>query len=154
MVWPTGTRRRQRKHAFEEVLDEVRLDPNGEPITLDDDWAGAHSGATRGVGSFGDLSVAEGYVAPSSIERAYGGDEADVDEPAGNVVRPAEAAWKLIADLAAGAFTLKELAQLRRMFASDNHPDRVPPEQRDEAVRAMADVNAAIDAALTLARRG
>ena len=29
-----------------------------------------------------------------------------------------------------------------------NHPDRVPPELREEAERAMASVNAEIDAAL------
>lgn len=153
MVWPSKVRRRQRKHAFEEALDEVRLDPNGEPETFD----GVSPGAQRGVGSFGDLSVAEGYVARSSLQRAYGNDEEadeDVAEsmPVGKVVQPAEAALKLIAELGAGAFSIKQLAQLRRMFASENHPDRVSPAQRDEAVRAMADVNAAIDRALKLAK--
>lgn len=154
MVWPSKVRRRQRKHAFEEALDEVRLDPNGEPVTFE----GINPSAQRGVGSFGDLSVASGYVARSSLQRAYGDDEAveaDVDagEVAGKAVQPAEAALELIAELASGAFTMKELAQLRRLFASENHPDRVPPAQRDEAVRAMADVNAAIDQALKLAGR-
>ncbi len=156
MVWPSRERRRQRKHAFEEALDEARLDPNGEPVTSDA-FDGVSPGAQRGVGSFGDLSVAEGYVARSSLQRAYDDDEdidADDDQsaPSGRGVRPADAALKLIAELGAGAFSIKQLAQLRRMFASENHPDRVAPEQRDEAVRAMAEVNAAIDRALKLAK--
>lgn len=41
-----------------------------------------------------------------------------------------------------------ELSRERRRLALDNHPDRVPPEEREAASRAMAEINAAIDQAL------
>jgi hypothetical protein len=44
--------------------------------------------------------------------------------------------------------TASELARLRRRFAAQNHPDKVAADLRDEAVAAMADVNASIDRAL------
>jgi hypothetical protein len=42
---------------------------------------------------------------------------------------------------------------LRRRFAAQNHPDRVAPELRAEAVQAMAEVNAEIDRALLRVKR-
>lgn len=151
-MWPTRVRRRQRKHAFEQALDEVRLDPEGVPasfVELD----GVNPGAARSVASFGDITVASGYVARSSLQRAYG-DEGDGEEPARPAMRPAEAALRLKSELDGGGLTPKGLNRLRRQFAADHHPDRVPQDQREEAVQAMAEVNAAIDRALKRAERG
>lgn len=143
----------------------------------DDDLEGfigaaySNPGTGPAVGSIGDMAVASGYVAPASLARAY--DEADKDEPndvpaehAGVVDEPAEAAVpegpaeppgeaadKLKAALAKGGHTPQELARLRRRFAAANHPDRVAPELREEALAAMADVNAAIDRLLKPSRR-
>jgi hypothetical protein len=43
---------------------------------------------------------------------------------------------------------------MRRRFAAENHPDRVAPELRAEAVQAMAEVNAEIDRALACLKKG
>lgn len=146
MVWPTRVRRRQRKHAFEQALDEVRLDPDGAPVSFEELTAG-RSGAARSVASFGDIMVASGYVAPGALKRAYDDDGAD-EAPPRPVVRPGAAALTLKAALDAKGLTPKDLQRMRRQFAADHHPDRVPPDQREEALRAMAEVNAAIDLAL------
>ena len=152
MVWPTRVRRRQRKHAFEQALDEVRLDPDGEPLSFEELTAG-RAGAQRSVASFGDLTVASGYVAPGALKRAYDDDGAD-EEPRRPVIRPGEAARALKAELDANQrLASKDLALLRRRFAADHHPDRVPPDLREEAVHAMAEVNAAIDLALKRAAK-
>lgn len=143
MVWPTRVRHRERKHAFEEALDEARLMPDDE---LEDLVGSAMSNpmAQPGVGSLGDITVASGYVAQASLVRAYGDDGSEEVR----VEAPGEAAVKLKAALDSKQHTPRELARLRRRFAAGNHPDRVPPELREEAVTAMAEVNAAIDRAL------
>ncbi|HRN88932.1 hypothetical protein [Hyphomicrobium sp.] len=145
MVWPTRMRRRQRKHAFEQALDEVRLDPDGEPVSFEELTAG-RSGAARSVASFGDISVASGYVAQGALKRAY--DDGADEEPPRPVIRPSEAVITLKVELAKKGLTPKDLARLRRQFAADHHPDRVPQDLREEALRAMAEVNAEIDLAL------
>ncbi|WP_333793765.1 hypothetical protein [Hyphomicrobium sp.] len=142
MVWPIrGRRREPRKHAFEAALEEARLDPeSNEPLS---DGPGPLG---PGVGSLGGIAVAEGYVAPASLVRAYGGEgEADGARPKD---RPQEAALKLKAVLAKGGHTPRDLAKLRRSFAARHHPDRVPDDMRSEAVAAMAEINAEIDRAL------
>ena len=156
MVSSSDVRRGRRKHAFEDALDGVRFDADGMPLT-DETFDDFNPGP--GIGSFGDVSVAAGYVARPSLQRAYDHDtqrewDEGLEDPiSGAIARPADAALKLIAELASGAFTIKQIAQLRRLFASANHPDRVPVAQREEAARAMADVNAAIDLALKRVKR-
>ena len=144
MVWPTQLRRRKHKHAFEQALDEAVLDPDGNPLL--DDAMPLHAATGPAVGSLGDIAVASGYVAAASLARAYGAEETGAEERA--FVRPAEAARKLKAALAAKTYTSKDLKKMRRRFAAENHPDKVPPELSAEAVAAMAEVNAAIDRAL------
>lgn len=151
MVWPTRVRRRQRKHAFEQALDDVRLGPDGAPVSFEELTVG-RSGASRSVASFGDITVASGYVAQGALKRAYDDDGAD-EEPQPPVVRPSEAALALKAELGTKRFMPKDLARLRRQFAADHHPDRVPQDLREDAVHAMADVNAAIDLALKRATK-
>lgn len=162
MVWPSKVRRGRLQHAFEAALDEASLDADGNPILFDGDEERATGPM---VGSLGDISVAAGYVAQASLARAYeaeDGDEAEaepVEEPivaaavtplvVSPVVAPADAARDLKLALEAKVHTAVELRKLRRRFAAANHPDRVDAALRDEAVAAMADVNAAIDKALS-----
>ena len=143
MVWPLrGRRPASNKHAFEEALEEARLDPDGGGPLLDEE-----SPLGPAVGSLGDIAVASGYVAPASLARAYVGEKEPEDAP-----RPREAARKLKVALEARAHTAAELQRLRRRFAAENHPDRVPEPLREDAVAAMAEVNAEIDRALKRAR--
>jgi hypothetical protein len=149
LVWPTRVRHRELKHAFEEALDEAGLQPDGD---LEDFVDAALSSPVQApaVGSLGDITVASGYVAQSSLARAY---EDDGPEEVA-VERPSEAARKMKALLDQKPHTASDLARLRRRFAAQNHPDKVVPDLRDEAVAAMADVNASIDQALKRARAG
>lgn len=133
------------KHAFEEALDEARLDPEGGGPILDE--PGQFGPA---VGSLGGIAVASGYVARASLARAY---EAEEEPEARLFAQPQEAARTLKAALASREHTPAELQRLRRCFAAANHPDRVPDALRAEAVAAMAEVNAEIDRALKRAKR-
>jgi hypothetical protein len=154
LVLPTQARRPAPKHAFEEALDEARAAPEDD-LSEFIDAAFSNSVSGPAVGSIGDVAVAAGYVASAGLARAYEADEAE-DEPVPEAVPlepPGEAARKLVAELAGGALTTQELKRMRRRFAAANHPDRVAPEARPEALAAMADVNAAIDRALKAAQR-
>lgn len=151
VVWPGRIRRSQRKHAFEQVLDEAQLMPD-EALEDFVDAALANPMSQPAVGSLGHIAVASGYVAPASLARAY-----EAEEPAEAEVRdpdpPAEAARKLKAALEAREHSPAELKRMRRRFAASNHPDRVSEALRAEAVAAMAEVNAAIDRALKRTKR-
>lgn len=142
-------RHRSRKHAFEDALDEARLTPDDEL----EDFVGAAFASPMSapaVGSLGDITVAAGYVATASLARAYG---SEGDGEPRIVERPGEAARKLKAMLAKGGLSSADLRLMRRRFAAQNHPDRVAPELRTEAVQAMAEVNAEIDRALARMKR-
>ncbi len=149
MVWPMRMRHRPRRHAFEEALDAARLTPESE---LEDfvEAALAHPMAAPAVGSLGDVAVANGYVGTASLARVYGSDGEAGERGA---FGPQEAADALKGVLAAGGLSPADLRLMRRRFAARNHPDRVPPEVRAEAVAAMADVNAEIDRALARLKR-
>jgi hypothetical protein len=164
LVLPTQARRAARKHAFEEALEEARSMPDDD---LEDFIDAAYANPVSGpaVGSIGEMAVATGYVARASLAKAYEADEEDEAETIGRTEeehastppdvpaeKPREAADKLMALLAERAHTPQELARLRRRFAAGNHPDRVSPELRPEALAAMAEVNAAIDRALKATR--
>lgn len=148
MVWPSKVRRGTFKHAFENALDEASLDADGNPILFEGD---AERLTGPMVGSLGDISVASGYVAQASLARAYEAEdqlEADAETEAEPAIAPGEAARALKLALDAKRHTPAELRKLRRRFAAANHPDRVEAGLREEALAAMADVNAAIDRAL------
>jgi hypothetical protein len=146
LVWPTRVRRRAVKHAFEEALDQARLDPDGEPVLFDEPGSGS-SATGPAIGSLGEIATASGYVARESLVRAYDAEEEPLEE-AKPVERPREAARKLKDVLAAKEHSPGDLRRLRRRFAAQNHPDSVTPELRDEALSAMSEVNAEIDRAL------
>jgi len=145
LVFPTRVRRRALKHAFEEALDAAQLAPDGELSPADDGALFSASGLGPTVGSLGDIATASGYVAATSLANAYG---AELAPQSAQPERPADAAAKLKAALGSRAHTTDDLKRLRRRFAAVNHPDRVPSELREEAVAAMAEINAAIDRAL------
>jgi hypothetical protein len=148
VVFPTRVRRRALQHAFEEALDAASED--GVQLELDgldgglpgDDAAHRFHSALEGLSSFADV---QGFVATGSLANAYDV-EADPQE-ASRMARPRYAAERAIAAVK-GGLAERDLNRLRRRFAAMNHPDRVPPELREEAERAMASVNAEIDAAL------
>jgi hypothetical protein len=137
------------KHAFEAALDEAQLDPDGLGPLLEDPFLTGPA-----VGSFGDIAVASGYVATASLARAYAAEGAAAEAEDRTSDRPAEAARKLKAAIAERELTPGDLKRLRRGFAAQNHPDRVAPEERTEAVAAMAEINAEIDRALKRAKPG
>ena len=142
MVWPVSVRRPPLKHAFEQALDEATLDPeSGMPA------AEASERMAPAVGSLGGIAVASGYVGPASLTRAYEASEEQNDDALPRLT-PAEAAQKLTAELAERAHSVRDLKELRRRFAARYHPDSVSEDLREEAVAAMADVNAGIDRAL------
>jgi len=145
LVFPTRVRRRTLRHAFEEALDAAQLEPGADALPFEDDATSAASATGPVVGSLGDIAVSASYVATSSLARAY---DAEAAQETSRPVRPLEAAAKLKSKLAGATFASGDLRRMRRRFAVDNHPDRVAAELRDEAVRAMADVNAEIDRAL------
>jgi len=89
-------------------------------------------------------------VAPVSLLEAYGRD-GDADEPSARL-SPGEAAANLKATLARANFSATDLQQMRRRFAAAYHPDRVPEHARQEAVVAMAEINAEIDRVLKQAK--
>lgn len=152
MVWPSRVRHRERRHAFEDALDEALLDADGNPILLD---GSADRVTGPSVGSLGDIPVASGYVAAASITQAYEAEAVAVPlarPPPAPVQRPGAAAAALVSRLAARAHAPGELQRLRRRFAACHHPDRVPADLREEAMRAMSEVNAAIDRALKALR--
>jgi hypothetical protein len=148
LVFPTWVRRKTHRHAFEEALDDAQLDPQMELGLEGEPQSGPVTGPA--VGSLGDITVASGYVASASLVAAYG---VEAGPEMRRVQRPAEAARRLRDMLGEKrGLGAAELARLRRRFAAENHPDRVPAEMRDEAVRAMAEVNAEIDRALKAAK--
>jgi len=150
LVWPTRIRRRSLKHAFEEALDDARLDAHGDLSELDVPDMPPHPGTGPAIGSLGEVAVASGYVGAHSLAAAYGAEGGTAGPP--TVEPPGEAAQQLKAALGKTQFSARELRRLRRRFAAQNHPDRVPTELRAEAAGAMAEVNAEIDRALRKAK--
>jgi hypothetical protein len=141
VVWPGRARGPQRKHAFDEALEEAGFDPDGELI----DEPSLNGPA---VGDFYDIAVApDDYMAASSLVRAYE-DDGDPEEVYSPPEGPADAARKLKESLAERDHSVEELARARRCFAALYHPDKVSAEVQLEAVEAMAAVNAEIDRAL------
>jgi hypothetical protein len=148
VVFPTRVRRRALQHAFEEALDAAAED--GVQLELDglDGGAAGDEAAHRfhsALDGLSSLTDARGTMPTGSLANAYDV-EADPQE-ASRMAHPRYAAEHAIAVVRAG-LSERGLNQLRRRFAAMNHPDRVPPELREEAERAMASVNAEIDAAL------
>lgn len=144
MIVPTRVRRPVLRHAFEEALD-VALE--GEGLEPGDEIADEASEAMRPQAfGLGDLSTAQpASVGAASVAKAYSTEEGP--EASRYAASPAEAKWFIEEQLVRKP-GLSELNRLRRVFAAQNHPDRVPLALRDAAAQAMAEINAKIDAAI------
>lgn len=96
------------------------------------------------------FATQDAYVGSGSLAAAYA---VEVDPAlAREAVDPFAAARKIEKALTRD-LSVAELTRLRRRFAAQHHPDRVPPELRPAAQVAMADINARIDQALAVARQ-
>lgn len=154
MLVPTHLRVKALRHAFEEALDDAREvggfpddDLEGIGGAAPDGKAGGLNPALEALDKFSGTNGA--FVAQASLSAAYSADSDPDVELA--LLDPIVAAQRMDAILARG-LGAKELHQLRRQFAVQNHPDRVPEAFRDAAQAAMADINAKIDKALEKAR--
>jgi hypothetical protein len=142
-----------RQSQFERLLDALDADnspPAGALVGAERLWPRA-SGPIGGrycragaVARFYD----EGQETPKS-----GGPKSEAPEPAALPQPPASSRLKMNlleinAELAVTK-DLNKLRQLRRRFAFAAHPDRVGPRERPLAEKLMAEVNAAIDGAIS-----
>jgi hypothetical protein len=163
----TRFRRPTLTHAFERALDDARLDvPGGE---TDDDSSPTEDTTQRfkdAIESLPELASAAKYVGAHSLAAAYKAEAEQAEkvekaEPADvpkaarepRAERPQPVRRPQPIKLRPG-LAVRDLKRLRRQYALDNHPDRVPAEMREEAARVMAEANAAIDKALKGAGRG
>lgn len=116
----TGTRARRAGAAFDHQLRRIL-----EGVT------GAHP--------------EKGYVAPSILNRIY--DRAASASPAPRL--PPSEYELVVAELGITEdLSADDLHRVRRRFARENHPDRVPPSRRDRATLRMSIANMLIDQAL------
>jgi len=151
-LFVTRLRRPTLTHAFERALDDARFDvPSGSDGEADanqpEDPAQKFQSALE---SLPELTGSGKYVAARSLAAAYKAEAEQAETPKANRTPRAERPQprrpqpiKLRPGLA-----VRDLKRLRRQYALDNHPDRVPVEMREEAAKVMAEANAAIDKAL------
>ncbi|MFA5950161.1 MAG: hypothetical protein WC807_07750 [Hyphomicrobium sp.] len=148
LVLPTRIRRRTLRHAFEDALEDAR-----DSAQVDGDALEGGNGSlnlSHNTNHLSGLPDDDAYVGPGLLAAAYA---AEMDpQAAREAFDPRLAALKVDRALLS-PLSVTELKRLRRRFAAQNHPDRVPTELRDAAAKAMADVNAKIDRALLQARR-
>jgi hypothetical protein len=154
----TRLRRPTLTHAFERALDDARVDaPPGSDSEADanqsEDPAQKFQSALE---TLPELAGSSKYVAASSLAAAYKAEAEQTEIPkpqrAPRAERPQPVKRPQPIKLRPG-LAVRDLQRLRRQYALDNHPDRVPVEMRDEAARVMAEANAAIDKALKRASR-
>jgi hypothetical protein len=142
VIIPTHLKRRDVRHAFEIALEEASVEMD------------AGSDAVPHLAPSLSLSAATSYVAVPSLVAAYRANAAAASkrETPTPLPSPRQAAAELVRKLKSG-LTAAELGRLRRRFALENHPDRVPSALREEAAEAMALVNAQVDRALKKGNR-
>jgi len=148
LLLPTRIRRRTLRHAFEDALEDARDSVQGDSDGFDS--GNSSLNLSHNTNHLSGLSDGDAYVGPGLLAAAYA---AEMDpQAAREAFDPRLAALKVEKELQS-PLSVSELKRLRRRFAAQNHPDRVPTELRDAAAKAMADVNAKIDRALLQARR-
>ncbi|WP_244639482.1 hypothetical protein [Aureimonas endophytica] len=86
------------------------------------------------------------YRANDSASRAAAFEPAPIRDGVPPSIDPSDIAFELGLDAVS---SLDDLKLVRRLFARSNHPDRVPPGERDRANQRMTVANALIDAAAT-----
>ncbi|MCD2184216.1 hypothetical protein [Rhizobium sp. GN54] len=153
------------KSVFESVLERLREEEDaGQAAPVEDTGEAVRSAHP----DFTVLSTGRPSVAPGAAAAAYrdldGFDAPGRAEPVTQADPPAEAApatpeppphllrtgpEAIAADLGlTGKETRAQLADIRRAFARDNHPDTAPPEFRENATRRMMIANMLIDETL------
>lgn len=157
-LFVTRLRRPTLTHAFERALDDARYE-----VPAESDEAGAQQPedpAQRfqsALESLPELSGSAKYVAARSLAAAYKAEAEPAETPKAargpRAERPQPVKRPQPIKLRPG-LAVRDLKRLRRQYALDNHPDRVPAEMREEAARVMAEANAAIDKALKQAGGG
>jgi hypothetical protein len=132
---------------FQSVLERLKTEEDGELTSMDD----APVAAPR-ARAFAPAFAAEsiGAAAFGAVERAYF--DAAFVEPPPPPVMPEHLHRTSLAEVAEELAltddeTAATLAARRRMFAADNHPDRLPAEFRANATIRMKLANMLIDEA-------
>jgi hypothetical protein len=156
-LFVTRLRRPTLTHAFERALDDARFDAplgsdSGAAANQSEDPAQKFQSALE---TLPEIAGSSKYVAASSLAAAYKAEAEQAETPkpprepprAPRTERPQPAKRPQPIKLRPG-LAVRDLKRLRRLYALDNHPDRVPVEMREEAARVMAEANAAIDKAL------
>ena len=154
-VFVTRLRRPRHTHAFERELETLEAgyadaEPDQPDVSVSRlfDALKSLSEAAEGVLREPAASPASRYEAPPPEEPARREPRAEAAAAA-----PASRIPRTIAPLTLPpGLGAEEIRRLRRQYALDNHPDRVPAEDREEASRAMAQANAEFDRALKRAR--
>ena len=155
MLFPTRVRRRKITHAFEDTLADI--EEHGEPGFFDlfEDLqvapqAGIHRAHDQALG-LQERNSGEAVVGGRSLQDAYLTDKDELRDR--EAFDPALAAARCLEALQS-CRTVDEVARLRRRYAAQNHPDRVPLAMRQAAERAMADLNAKFDTAIQKMKAG
>jgi hypothetical protein len=137
-----------RQSPFERLLDELEEDESALP------YSGVPIGAQRlwpraGAAPPAPVAFQGGAVEHLYAENASGRETASSPARPENPEKPIAAPEfvEIEAELAA-AKSLDELRRLRRRCARSAHPDVVGPQERPQAEKRMAEVNAAIDRAI------
>ncbi|OCP02307.1 MULTISPECIES: hypothetical protein [unclassified Ensifer] len=132
---------------FQSVLERLKTEEDSEQTSPDD----AHAAAPR-LPAFAPAFAAEsvGLTAFGAVERAYL--DAAFVEPPPPPVMPDHLGRTSLAEVAeelalTDGETAVTLAARRRIFAAENHPDRLPPEFRANATIRMKLANMLIDEA-------
>jgi hypothetical protein len=141
------------QHAFERALDDAEalmksLDPFVRSPGAKDSEAGDFH---RALESLQEVPGAAQRNSAPDFRAAYTAEARHSAAAQAPPVSPIQAARAFISKLKP-ELGARELTRLRRRFALAHHPDRVPPELRDEAARAMALANAHVDQVLKRAR--
>jgi hypothetical protein len=138
------------KHAFAAVLDEAARDSGEAAEEVRATPAAERDGALMRALE-GLVETPDEVPDPAPPAAAYR-DEIEAREAfvtAESTAAPPPAQRPLEPGLA-----VEELNRERRRLAFANHPDRVPPERREAASRAMAEINAEIDRAIGVRKKG
>ncbi|MCW4115000.1 hypothetical protein NPA31_008540 [Aurantimonas sp. MSK8Z-1] len=137
MAWRSGNDVR-----FEDVLDSVAMAAGA--ASSDYGRAGSPASFWRTLSGIGAVS---GGAATEAAARAYHEDRSFVSDEEETVpsTDPREIALELGS---IDAMPVVELTRLRRRFAAENHPDRVPQRLRAIANTRMTIANTLIDAAI------
>ncbi len=159
-VFVTRLRRPRHMHAFERELETLEggyADAEGDPpdVSVSRLFSALESlsEAADGPPRVSAASPASRYEAPPPAEGPARREPRAEAKAAAPAEAPAPRKPRAILPLTlAPGLGAEEIRRLRRQYALDNHPDRVPAEDREEASRAMAQANAEFDRALKRAQ--